>query len=1039
MRSRSRILLTLITLTTSSVIPKLASKSYAASASTSDIIGKVTDETTNKPVANAVVTVTSPNLQGEQTDITGKDGSYSINSIPPGVYIISVEAPGLRKFKLTGVQVLVNRQIRLNAGMLPDTIKNKEIVIRKQVASIIDQGSTTTGNNFTREFMEKVSVARNFSDLAKSTPGAQTDRYGVNFNGTTSPENAVLINGMNTVSGGFGTADFQLPIEFLEQVEIKTGGYMPEYGNATGGIMNVIPKVGGNEFHGTVFNFITPFRARRLAVGNIGEALSTERRFNAIEEFGFEVGGPIIKDKLWFHVGFAPKIASTTAIRHVNRLVDRDNNGEFDRDSKNNPVTESLSAFDKKYSGVAAAFNYTATLTYNVNENHRLTLNSFGNPSFARGNSVYQNGVLLENSASAGNSSTFRELSGTGGWNLNLNYDGKTLNKKLLINAAIGYSRQEDYEKPMNPEGNALRIRYPLANNLSTFVPELKKECDYKYKDSSNGEMVSACNVTNYRTGGVGFFNSYVSDRLTAKANVTWLVNFLNTSHQIKLGLDFQRVSLKSDIGYTGGALLDYFPKGSPRSSDVEGYLEFRRYGYLKDYKKGVSDDNTVYLDSRKNSTAYFNTAVYLQDVWQISDSFTVNGGLRFDYQQMFGGSGPQVFDLKNLSPRVGVIYDPLANGRTKIFASWGRFYQLVPLSMMDRQYPGETYVRAYRPACGELNPLDCPAASNDRRRSTQAKPGDSTPVYQPLGGQYVDQWEIGAEYQILADLMAGIRYTNSRQQRVIEDMSVDSGENYFIGNPGVGKAKFGIYSDPITHLNVRADFPVPERNYDAVSIYLQKSFARNFLGMASYTWSQVSGYAAGLYNPSNGQLNPNINSDFDLVNLLGNRYGLLPNDSTHQFKIDASYFIAVTKKFSIVPNTSMRVTSNSPVSYLGTDVNYGDNEVFLLPRGTAGRLPPIFAWDLGVSAEYQINPKYKLGFRVVVLNLLNRQVITQADEMYTSKGGDAQESVVGGDKSDLKHLKDVSGLPSVLNANFGNALQRQAPLDLRFDIRFSF
>src|SRR6185369_11752376 len=106
---------------------------------------------------------------------------------------------------------------------------------------------------------------------------------------------------------------------------------------------------------------------------------------------------------------------------------------------------------------------------------------------------------------------------------------------------------------------------------------------------------------------------------------------------------------------------------------------------------------------------------------------------------------------------------------------------------------------------------------------------------------------------------------------RAIEDMSRDEANTYFIGNPGYGIAR---------------DFPKPVRDYDAGTVFFQKAFSSGWLGQASYTLSSLRGNYAGLFRPETGQLDPNINSDFDLRSLLVNHTGPLPGDRTHQLKL---------------------------------------------------------------------------------------------------------------------------------------------------------
>src|SRR5205823_11643173 len=103
----------------------------------------------------------------------------------------------------------------------------------------------------------------------------------------------------------------------------------------------------------------------------------------------------------------------------------------------------------------------------------------------------------------------------------------------------------------------------------------------------------------------------------------------------------------------------------------------------------------------------------------------------------------------------------------------------------------------------------------------------------------------------------------------------------------------------------------------DAVSAYFTKSFSNNWLAQASYTYSYLRGNYAGLFRPETGQLDPNINSDFDLISLLDNRYGPLPGDATHQIKLFGAKVFPISNAMSIDLGVTYRGLSGSPMSYL--------------------------------------------------------------------------------------------------------------------------
>ena len=158
---------------------------------------------------------------------------------------------------------------------------------------------------------------RTYDAVLTLAPGAATEAGtgGVSFSGATGPENNFLIDGVNTTDPAFGLLGTQLTLEFIGETEIITGGYNAEYGRATGGVVNVITKSGSNNFHGDVWFYATPFQLdphARRPLGRSHRVAARKTKYGF--DFGFDLGGPIVKDKIWFYVGFQPTF-TTDAVR----------------------------------------------------------------------------------------------------------------------------------------------------------------------------------------------------------------------------------------------------------------------------------------------------------------------------------------------------------------------------------------------------------------------------------------------------------------------------------------------------------------------------------------------------------------------------------------------------------------------------------------------------------------------------------------------------------------------------------------------------
>jgi hypothetical protein len=224
------------------------------------------------------------------------------------------------------------------------------------------------------------------------------------------------------------------------------------------------------------------------------------------------------------------------------------------------------------------------------------------------------------------------------------------------------------------------------------------------------------------------------------------------------------------------------------------------------------------------------------------------------------------------------------------------------------------------------------------------------------------------------------------------------------------------------------------------VTLFFQKSFADLWLAQASYTWARLQGNYEGLFRSDNGQLDPNINSDFDLVSLLPNRTGLLPADRTHQIKAFGAREFVLRSGLSLNLGLSYRGASGTPFSYLGSHVDYGAAQAYILPRGTGGRLPWMHRFDSRLAVNYKLTRDVTASLSLDVFNLFNFQAATAYDQNYTYSN---VLPIVGGTKADLPgKLVDTDGNPlsaDVVNKNFGKPTAYQSPRSFRFGARVSF
>ena len=292
----------------------------AQSTTTGAVQGTVSDEATGVPMLLVTVFATSPSLQGQASEFTDASGQFFISNLPPGNYSL-LFIYGDAKVRRDNVEVRTGAVTSVNAKINQQAT---EIVTIKERAPAIDAGSTKQGSTLQQDYLKNVpNRGRTYDQVLGAAGGAQADLYGTGLSGSQSVENSYIVDGVNTTGLKYG--DVQSPVlnNFIQEIEIITGGYNAEFGRSTGGVVNVVTKTGSNEFHGSLWANVKPFEAKRDSVQSAAVAIRPQRALDADLDFGFDVGGPIIKDKLWFYVGFAPYIQRTKTTRIVSTNVDR--------------------------------------------------------------------------------------------------------------------------------------------------------------------------------------------------------------------------------------------------------------------------------------------------------------------------------------------------------------------------------------------------------------------------------------------------------------------------------------------------------------------------------------------------------------------------------------------------------------------------------------------------------------------------------------------------------------------------------------------
>jgi outer membrane receptor protein involved in Fe transport len=1007
----------------------LATSVSAQTATTGTIEGTVTDPN-GAVVPGATVKVSSPNLMRAQTATSDGQGRYRFANLPPGKYTVSVEtASGFAKFEQADLSVNLSTTTTADVKLQPQGAAASVEVVAG--AATVDVSNNTTGTNISTDQFSNLPTQRTVQSLYTIAP--TVSRSGLrdasgrdrdpSVGGSSGPENNYILDGVTVTDPAFGGSGANLPFEFVQEIEIKTGAYGADIGKSTGGVFNVITKSGGNEFHGDVFFFGNP-KAFTRETKNFPFTGSAPDGFSELDG-GFDLGGPIKKDKLWFFGAFNPQ-------RRRNQFLTQ--------------------TFRQEVSNKITTPYYAGKITYGLTDNHILTFSTFSD--FTK-----QEGFLFGGSGFGVDPKSFLGKIETGGHNYTVRLNS-TFSPRFIGEFVFGAHLQRANTIPLDElTGTEL-----ITDNFSVL------RSGQVVAPVNTSVVFSGLNLAYVNGAGGGIERNFVrqgfglqsfQDRDRYEFAIRMQTNI--EKHAFKYGFEFSNNRYRINTSSTGPT-RDF---SAPDSGVFNGYRLTNNFVVCQTSGANIVCPNQATVDratalvnggalsgsgitgvtiapvslatitnpflilstvrvrdfrlNTRGQSVYTNVqSGYIQDDYKITRTLQLNLGLRWDFQQAksFGSSYIRLNSLiPNTQPRLGFIWDFTGSGRGKFFANYARFLETpIPLDVNVRA-GGNLVQTDFNINASRLNgPAGTTTISDFGNLG-----GDATPVDPGLRPQTVNEYTVGAEYEAFRNLTFGVRGIYRAQDNVIEDGSFDDGDHYFLFNPGrryAGSTEDKACSDPTIGCFGRA-----RRYYRALEFTATKRFANNWQLISSYVYSSLIGNYEGLFRNDNGQSDPNITSLFDLVSLLANGYGRLPNDRPHQFKFDGSYRLP----FKLTTSASFRASSGIPFDALIPHPVYGNNEGFAVQRGTAinpvtgnNRTPRAFNWDLGLAYPITVGEGREIRLQLDWFNITNRQSAIRQDTTLRINAGSG-------------------GIPPVDNPFFGQGTIFQFPSALRLGAKFKF
>ena len=512
--------------------------------------------------------------------------------------------------------------------------------------------------------------------------------------------------------------------------------------------------------------------------------------------------------------------------------------------------------------------------------------------------------------------------------------------------------------------------------------------------------------------------------------------------HALKFGIDSYKISVDYAKSQNGiGDAQAWWTVKTAGAGDRSGQVAGNDY-----IEKRI---RTTFTDSDAKSTA-----IYVQDSWQTTDNLVLNIGLRYSEQSNSVSDGRKYVDIKGqFAPRLQAIYDLSGDGSSKLFATYGRYFQPVSANMNITQ--GSTQRETFN--YFELSDVDSNGAPVLKSDGSPVRGAELRDMYvrqkgidEPgliasanLDSMYSDEFTLGYQQEVFeVDMTAGVRFVYRDLKRSVEDTDVAPVlAKYFKANnitDNVGQGSYYVLLNPGTDLQMSYDFdgdgqidtinisaedmamPKPTRKYAALEFTLAGKATDKLNINASYTWSHGWGNTEGLVKTDNGQADPGWTTSYDYADLMDHATGNLPNDRRHAIKFSGSYKLTE----DLVLGFASRINSGRPLSKLGYHpVNvdtcakgsvwdscvsqwYGATSFYdadgnAAPRGGAGKTP--WTKEVDMSLLYTTNLfDGNLSFKATVYNVLNSDTPVSLQERHAIRNGDG-DSVVNPEWSRTK------------------------------------
>ncbi len=850
------------------VFTMLAFAGAAWAQSTAAITGTVTDPQ-GAVVPNAKVTLTNLEKGTVRTTQTDSTGNYQLPSLPVGKYDLAIEAPGLAKWESKDLVLQVARTQTIDAKLALATAQQQVTVTTE--APMIEENTMTVGQVINQKTVQEIPLnGRHFVDLGLLIPGTVTPpqngfltaplrgqgSFQINTAGNREDTVNFMINGVNLNDMVQNQITFQPSINTVQEFNVDNSTYSAMYGRNSGAIVNIATRSGTNDFHGEAFDFL---RNNWLDARNYFNPVGVPQGPFKRNNFGGDIGGPILKNKLFFYASYEG-LRQRQGIT-INSPVPSD----LQRAEVTDPTSQQLLNFIPHSNATEIVkgnpvpfFQGSATAPVNINQWTGDVQYTISDKDSLHGYYAFQEDLRQEPTLSGDTIPGFGDTRASHRQILTLN-ETHIFNSDVVNEARLGFNR--------------IHI---------TFVP-------------NNNTDPTTLGINGGTSGPIGLPFVTISDpglsfggpsgepqgRGDATGIVSDTLSWLHGRHSFKFGGEFRRFSNNNFAGDTGLFTFTTFDDGGNPAGCVAP---------VSCFINGTAQRFAVTPGTQPSRIYTGGLGFFAMDTIKLTRNFTLELGVRWDWNmspteadgrfivfdpatsQLVASNPPYAQNNHNLQPRVGFAWDIFGSGRTVLRAGYGY--------MVDEPVSNLVTALASNPPFAV--PVNFTGITTWGNAINSAKSGGVSPasVDPNFKNAYVQNWNLNVQQQVTPNTSIMIGYFGSKGT----DLRLRANINQFVN--GVRPFPTVVSSPDFTCpsalfpacpalTNINQQESVGNSNYQALWITGNRRLSHGLQFNASYTWSKSFDYNS-LSSPfllsqlPENAFNPRLDygpSDFDARN----------------------------------------------------------------------------------------------------------------------------------------------------------------------------